>query len=73
MFRSQRELIEACQKVSDHSDPDLSEHSVGSRSEEPLDLQVLLDAFEEQFDLPASLVDVGDRSGGELEVVRAIS
>jgi len=34
-------------KVSDHGDPDLSEHGVGSRTEEPLDIQVLFDALEE--------------------------
>lgn len=70
LLRFQRELVEACQKVSDHGDPNLSEHGVGSRPEEPLDLQVLLDALEEQLDLPSSLVDVRDRSGSELEVVR---
>jgi len=48
----------------------LDEHGVGSCSEEPLDLEVLLDAFEEQFDLPAGLVDVRDRAGSELEVIR---
>ena len=69
ILRLQCELVEACQKINDHSDPDLGEHGVGSRTEEPLDLGVLLDAFEEQFDLPAGFVNIRDRSSRELEVV----
>lgn len=63
------ELIEAGEKISDHGDQDLGEHCVGSRAEEPLDLQVLLDAFEEQCDLPACLVDVRDSHRRKFEVV----
>ncbi len=69
MLCLERELIEACQKVSDHRDPDLGEHSVGSRAEEPFYLEILLDALEEQFDLPAGLIDVGDSARCEFEVI----
>ena len=63
------ELVESCQKVSDHGDPDLSEHGIGSYAEGLFDLEVLFDTFEKQFDLPASLVDVRNRSRGEFKVV----
>lgn len=41
-------------------DPDLGLHSVLAGAEEGLDPQVLLDPFEEQSDLPAGFVDLGD-------------
>ena len=34
--------------------------------QEALELEVLLDPLEEQLDLPAALVDVGDGLGGEV-------
>ena len=41
-------------------DPDLGFDSVLGSAEEALDAQVLLDPFEEQFDLPAAFVEFGD-------------
>lgn len=51
-------------------DPDLRLHRVGRRAVERLDPQVLLDPFEEQFHLPATLVELGDGHGREREAVR---
>ena len=50
-------------------DPDLCGEGVERRAEERLDAQVLLDPFEEQLDLPAVLVKVGDGERREREVV----
>jgi len=50
-------------------DPDLGLHSVLAEPVESLDPQVLLDPFEEQLDLPAGLVDLGDDDGLDFEVV----
>ena len=44
-----------------HGAPDLCLHCVFARAEKFLDAQVLLDPFEEQFDLPTLLVQRGDR------------
>ena len=49
-------------------DPDLGQHRVGGSSKEGLDLQVLLDPLEEQFDLSTFFVNFGDFSG--LQMVR---
>jgi hypothetical protein len=43
---------------------------IGARPHEGLDLQVLLQGLEEELDLPAVLVDGGDRRGPEGQVVR---
>ena len=48
------------QHVSGHGAPDLRLHRVLARSEKFLDAQMLLDPFEEQFHLPAALVQCGD-------------
>ena len=37
-------------------DPDLRPHRVWARSDEPLDAQMLLDPFEEEFDSPPRFV-----------------
>ena len=49
--------------------PDLRHHRVLAYAEERPDLQVLLYPFEEQLNLPSSLVDCGDGRGGKPEVV----
>ena len=41
--------------------PDLCLHRVLARAQKTLDAQVLLDPLEEQFDLPATLVERGNR------------
>jgi hypothetical protein len=43
------------QHVNRHRDPDLSLHRILAGPVEGLDAQVLLDPFEEQFDLPRHL------------------
>jgi hypothetical protein len=52
-------------QVGDEGDPDLTEDGIGGIAEEALDLEVLLDPFEEQLDLPSTAVDLGDGGRGE--------
>lgn len=61
--------MKARHQIRDHSDPDLSEHRIGSSAEELLDLEILFDTFKEQLDPPTSLVDVGDRFCREFKMV----
>ena len=56
-------------QVCAHSDPDLGLHSVFAQAVEGFNAKVLLDPFEEEFDLPASFVDFRDHNGVDLEVV----
>lgn len=56
-------------EVNADRDPDLCAHCVLAGAEESFDSQVLLDPFEEEFDLPATLVNGCDRQGGKIEVV----
>ena len=57
------------QQVSGHRDPHLGLHRVFGGAVERLDAQVLLDPLEEQLDLPAASIKIGDGLGRELEVV----
>ena len=57
------------QQIDTNSDPDLSHDGVFGGAKKTLDLQVLLDPFEEQFDLPTGLVNRRDGAGREFEVV----
>ena len=50
-------------------DPNLGLDRVLAGAEEGLDAEVLLDPFEEQFDLPALFVNLRDRQRGQDEVV----
>jgi len=50
-------------------DPQLRLHSVLAGAEKGFDAQVLLDPLEEQFDLPAQLVELRNCQGGQREVV----
>ena len=54
---------------SDQRDGDLRLDCVLAGAEKALDLEVLLDPAEEQLDLPASLVELGDALGRRLEIV----
>jgi len=54
---------------SDECCPNLDVHRIGAGSHEGFDFQVLLEGFEEEFDLPTLLVDGGDSAGGLLHVV----
>ena len=49
--------------------PDLDLQGVGSGADEGLDAQVLPERLEEQLDLPAAFVDLGDGGGGEVTMV----
>ena len=50
-------------------DPDLGFDGVLGGAEDAFDAQVLLDPFEEGFDLPAAFVGLGDGDGGQGESV----
>ena len=57
------------QEIDDERGIDLGQHGVFRVADEGLDLQVLLDEAEEDLDLPAFFVDVGDGLGRQLEMV----
>ena len=57
------------QQQGDQSCPNLDVKGVLVGSDESLDLQVLLDAFEKKFDFPAVLVNGRDGCGAELKVI----
>ena len=57
------------QNVDADGDPDLGLDRVLAGAEKALDTQMLLDPFEEQFHLPALLVDLRDDQGRQREVV----
>ena len=57
------------QHVGTDRDPDTGLHCVLAGAEERFDAQVLFDPLEEQFDLPAGLVQPGDRERRDREVV----
>jgi len=62
-------LDDSDKHVDRDGDPDLGLHGVFRGSEEPFDPQVLLDPLEEQFDLPAALVEGADGRGRQAEMV----
>ena len=47
----------------------MREHGILGVADEGLDFQVLLDEAEEDLDLPAFFVDIGDGLGRQLELV----
>ena len=55
--------------VGAHGNPYLRLHGVLAGAQKCLDPQVLLDPFEEQFDLPSLTVQVGNQFGLQCEVV----
>jgi len=57
------------QHVNGNGDPDLRLDGVLGRAVEGLDPQVLLDPFEEEFDLPTALVDLRDRKWRQRKAV----
>lgn len=63
------ELNPGQQQIGTHGDPYLGHDSVFGCANKGFDFQVLLDAFEEQFDLPAGFVDISNGLGGKMEVV----
>ena len=50
--------------------PNLNLDGIGAGSDKGLDLEVLFEMFKEDLDLPAILVDGGDRAGSQVKVVR---
>src|ERR1019366_4313319 len=57
------------QDIDGDSDPHLGAHGVFGRAIEGFDTQMLLDPFEEQFDLPTAAVELSDRQGWFGEIV----
>ena len=57
------------QEIDDEAGVDLGQHGVLVVADEGLDPQVLLDDAEEDLDLPAFFVDIGDGLGRQLEMV----
>lgn len=68
-FQRQSFLDDGDESVDRDGHPDLCPHGVFGCSIERLDPQILFDPAEEQFDLPAKLIDFGDRQGGLKKVV----
>ena len=62
-------LDDGDEQVGGHSAPDLHFHSVFARAQKALDAQMLLDPFEEQFHLPAALVQRGDDQRWQSRIV----
>lgn len=63
------ELDVGQQQIIDHGDPDLSHDGISGSAEKGFDLQVLLDPFEEDLDLPTLAIDFGNGAGGEVKMV----
>src|SRR5437764_412937 len=57
------------EQVDGDCDPDLSLDRVLGSAEESLDAEMLLDPFEEEFDLPATLVERANSCRWKLEMV----
>ena len=64
-----QELEITQQEINDECGVDLGQDGVFRISDEGLDLQVLLDEAEEDLDLPAFFVDIGDSLGRQPEMV----
>ena len=62
-------LEDGHQDIDRDRDPDLGLHGVWRSAVERLDAEVLFDPFEEQFQLPATLIELGDGQGSQEEVV----
>jgi hypothetical protein len=57
------------EQINGDGTPDLGAHRVGRRAVKGFDAQMLLDPFEEQFDLPASAIELGNGQRRDGEVV----
>ena len=66
-------LNDSDETVGDDGNMDLNTYRIVGLSPERLDLEVLLDPFEEQFDLPPVFIKEGDVLCSEIEVVRIVS
>ena len=56
-------------EVNADGDPDLRAHGVLCGSEEGFDPQILFDPLEEEFDLPALLIDCRDGQSRQFEMI----
>ena len=63
-------LRDAQQEVGTDRGPDLDAHAVAVVADETAQTKVLLDPAEEQLDLPATAVDLGDRKRGQMKGIR---
>ena len=66
---SAAELDPGQQQIGTHRNPDLGQHRISGRAEKGLDLEILLDALEEQLDLPPRFVNVSDGLCRQAEMV----
>ena len=62
-------LEDGHQNVNADGDPDLGLDGILAGPVKSFDAQVLFDPFEEKFDLPATLVELRDGQGGDIEIV----
>ena len=69
MLKMQTFLCNGDQHIGAHGNPDLRLHGVLAGAQKRLDAQMLLDPFEEQFDLPALTIQVGNEFWLQGEVV----
>src|SRR6266852_2245897 len=67
VLRPQLQVLQ--QQDGDQRRPDLRLQRIGTGTHKSLDPQQLLQRLEEQFDLPALLVDAGDGGGPKLQVI----
>ena len=58
------------QQHGDQCCPNLDPNCVGRGADKGFDPQVLFNGFEEQLDLPALTIDLGDGFGAEVETIR---
>ncbi len=57
------------QQISDQGGDDLEPDGLWVFRQEALDFEVLLDPFEEEFDLPTAFVEIGDFFGRAQEII----
>jgi len=62
-------VVDGHHEVNSHRNPDLGLHCIGAGTEVVFDSEMSLDPFEEEFDLPAALVELGHRDGRDLQIV----
>ena len=70
-FAGELELLvkDGHHEVNGDRNPDLALHRIGAGTEVVFDTQVAFDPFEEEFDLPSRLVELGHGESGDLQVV----
>lgn len=57
------------QHSDDQGRPDLDQQGIPGGAVKNLDLQVLLDPFEKEFDLPAAAIEVSNLRGRQVQAV----